>query len=65
VVKGYKQCYRIDYDQTFAGVTKPSTWRIIFALAVIYGWDIKQIDVKSVFLYRIIDEEVFVELLEC
>jgi hypothetical protein len=36
----------------------------MFALAVIYSWDIKQIDIKSVFLYRIIDKEVFIELPE-
>jgi hypothetical protein len=65
VVKGYEQRYGIDYDQTFAGVAKPSTWRIIFALAAIYGWDIEQMDVKSAFLHGIIDEEVFVELPEC
>jgi hypothetical protein len=65
VVKGYEQRYGLDYDQTFAGVTKASTWRIMFAIAAIHGWDIEQMDVKSAFLHGNIDEEVYVELPEC
>jgi hypothetical protein len=65
VVKGYEQRYGLDYDQTFAGVTKASSWRIMFALAATYGWQVEQMDVKSAFLHGDIDEDVFVELPEC
>jgi hypothetical protein len=33
VVKGYKQQYSIDYNQTFTAVVKPMAFCILFALA--------------------------------
>jgi reverse transcriptase-like protein len=33
VAKGYEQRHGIDYDQTFAGVTKSMTWKAIIAMA--------------------------------
>ena len=64
VVKGYEQRYRLDYDQTFAGVVRSATWRIILGLAAANNWAIDQMDVKSAFLHGDIDEEVYVELPE-
>jgi hypothetical protein len=62
VVKGYEQRYGLDYDQTFAGVVRAATWRIILALAGANNWAIEQMDVKSAFLHGDIDEQVYVEL---
>ena len=62
VVKGYEQRYGLDYDQTFAGVVRAATWRLILGLAAVNNWAIDQMDVKSAFLHGDIDEEVYVEL---
>jgi hypothetical protein len=62
VVRGFEQRYGLDYDQTFAGVAKSATWRILFALAAINDWEIEQMDVKGAFLHGDIDEEVFIDL---
>jgi hypothetical protein len=64
VVKGYEQRYGLDYDQTFAGVVRSATWRIILGLAAANNWAVDQMDVKSAFLHGDIDEEVYVELPE-
>jgi len=37
VAKGYAQTYGIDYEETFAPVTKMNTVRIIFSLAAHFG----------------------------
>ena len=52
VVKGYLQQYGVDYNQTFAVVVKPIAFRALFAIAAYYNLKIKQIDIKTTFLYR-------------
>ena len=59
--KGFKQCYGLDYDQTFASVVKPMSYKTIFSLAAIYDWEIEHMDIKTAFLYSKIDKDVYVE----
>ena len=61
VVKGFEQRYKLDYDQTFASVVKPMSYKIIFSLAAIHNWEIEHMDIKTAFLYGKIDEKVYVE----
>ncbi|GJW85187.1 ribonuclease H-like domain-containing protein [Tanacetum coccineum] len=51
---------RIDYDEVFAPVARIEAIRIFLAFASYMGFIVYQMDVKSVFLYGIIDEEVYV-----
>ena len=62
MVKGYLQQFGIDFDQTFASVVKPMAFRFIFAVAAYYDLDIDQLDVKTAFLYGIIDQLIYVEM---
>lgn len=62
VVKGYLQQFGVDFDQTFAAVVKPMAFRILFAIAAFFDLDIDQIDVKTAFLYGLIDQLVYVEI---
>ena len=61
VAQGFSQIEGIDYDETFAPVTRYSSIRSILALSVQMGWHIHQMDVKTVFLNGIIEEEVYIE----
>ena len=61
VVKGYEQRFGIDYDQTFAGVAKNSTWKVVFSLAAQLDLEIKQMDIVTAFLRGNIDEVIHVE----
>jgi hypothetical protein len=61
VVKGFKQRLGIDYDDTFSPVVKPATIRIILSLAISRGWDLRQLDLKNVFLHGILEEEVYMK----
>jgi hypothetical protein len=61
VARCFSQIERIDYDETFAPVARYSSIRSILALSAQMGWRIHQIDVKTVFLNGIIEEEVYIE----
>lgn len=50
-----------DYFQTFAPTGKPSSLRLIIAIAAINGWEVHQMDAVTAFLYSDLSEVIFVE----
>ncbi|GJS01008.1 putative ribonuclease H-like domain-containing protein [Tanacetum coccineum] len=60
VVNGHRQEEGIDYDEVFAPVARIEAIRIFLAFASYMGFIVYQMDVKSVFLYGKIDEDVYV-----
>eukprot|EP00253_Pinus_taeda_P009205 PITA_09205 len=61
VVKGYKQQYGRDYEETFAPVARMETVRAVLSIAAQNKWKVYQMDVKSAFLNGVLKEEVYVE----
>ena len=55
VIKGYLQQYGVNYNQTFTTVVKPIAFRALFAIAAYYNLKIKQINIKTAFLYGLIN----------
>jgi Reverse transcriptase (RNA-dependent DNA polymerase) len=62
VVRGFKQREGLDFHETFASVVKPISYKAIFALAAAYDWELKQMDVKTAFLYGNIDKDIWIDL---
>ena len=60
VAKGYNQEEGIDYGETYAPVARLEAVKLLLAYACMNGFKIHQMDVKSAFLNRYIDEEVYV-----
>jgi len=60
VAKCYNQDEDIDYDETFAHVVKLESMRLLFAFTCMSGFKLFQMDVKSAFLNRFINEEFYV-----
>ncbi|GJQ93752.1 putative ribonuclease H-like domain-containing protein [Tanacetum coccineum] len=60
VAQGYRQEEGIDYDEVFAPVARIEVIRIFLAFASYMGFIVYHMDVKSAFLYGIIEEEVYV-----
>ncbi len=60
VVGGFQQRKGIDYSETFASLVKLMSCKSIFALAVVKNWEVHPMDVKTAFLYRLIEGEVYV-----
>ncbi|GJW40740.1 retrovirus-related pol polyprotein from transposon TNT 1-94 [Tanacetum coccineum] len=60
VAQGYTQEEGIDYDEVFAHVLRIEAIRLFLAYASFKDFVVYQMDVKSVFLYGKIEEEVYV-----
>jgi hypothetical protein len=61
VVRGFEQREGLDYNETFALVVKPMSYKLRFAIAAAYDLEIEQMNIKTAFLYGNIDTEVYVE----
>jgi hypothetical protein len=61
VAKRFSQQEGENYDETFAPVARYTSIRAIISLAASMGWSLHQMDVKTVFLNGVIEEEVYIE----
>ena len=64
IVKGYRQRYGIDYDETFSPVAMLKFIRIMLAIAAHLDYEIWQMDVKTAFLNAELIEKVYMIQLE-
>nr|GFB47476.1 retrovirus-related Pol polyprotein from transposon TNT 1-94 [Tanacetum cinerariifolium] len=60
VAVGYSQKEGIDYDETFAPVSRIKAIRLLLAYAAHKDFTVYQMDVKTTFLNGILKEEVYV-----
>ena len=61
VVQGFRQKHGIDHFDTIAPVARTTTIRLLVALASIHNLVIHQMEVKTTFFYRELDEEVYIK----
>jgi hypothetical protein len=61
VAKGYAQVASLDFEETFAPISRIEPIHILLAYAAHHSFKLYQMDVKSVFLNGPIREEVYVE----
>ena len=61
VAKGYLQQHGLDFDEIFSPVVKPTTMRLLLALVVHHGWELRQLDVSNSFLHGILKEVVYMK----
>ncbi|CAI5952434.1 unnamed protein product, partial [Closterium sp. NIES-65] len=50
-----------DFQEVFAPVAKAPTLRLLLAAAAVCGWKVEQMDVKTAFLYGMVDEEIYMK----
>jgi hypothetical protein len=58
ITKGFQQIQGIDYDKTFSPVAMLKSVRILLAIAAYYYYEIWKMDVKTTFLYGMLNEDV-------
>jgi hypothetical protein len=57
VVKGYTQCYGVNYDKTTAPTARLESFHTLLHLAVSLNWDVQHIDMKTAFLHGMLPED--------
>ncbi|RDX86496.1 hypothetical protein CR513_32173, partial [Mucuna pruriens] len=62
LLKGYIDTYGIDYEEIIFPVAKMNTIRVILSLAIHFGWNLQQFDVKKASLHGDLKEEVYMEI---
>ena len=61
VAKGFTQVQGIDYQEAFSPVTQYEVVRYLTAIAVLEDWELCAFDIKTAFLYGILNEEIYIE----
>ena len=51
----------LDYFDTYSPVTRITSIRMLISLAAVYGLEIHQMDVKTVFLNGELEEKIYIE----
>jgi len=59
-VRGFEQQKGIDFDEVFSPVMRHNSLRTLLSLAATHDWEIKQMDVRTAFLHRELEEEVYI-----
>ena len=61
VAKCFKQKADLDFFDTFSLVTRITSIRLLIAIAIIFDLKMHQIDVKTVFLNGVLEEEIYMD----
>ena len=61
VVTGFKQKANLDFLDTFSPATRITSIRLLIAIAAIFYLKIHQMDVKTAFLNRDLEEEIYTD----
>ncbi|KAJ3558222.1 hypothetical protein NP233_g11548 [Leucocoprinus birnbaumii] len=57
VARGFEQVFGLDFTDTTSSTTRLESLWILLHLAAINSWDIRQLDIKTAYLYGILPEE--------
>ena len=62
VAQGFSQRPGIDYEETYSPVMDAITFRFLISLAVSEGLDMRLMDVITTYLYRSIDNDIYIKI---
>ena len=62
MIRDFEQQKDLNYNEIFAAMIKSISYKTFFVIVAVNDWDLKQINIKIVFLYENIEEEIYVEL---
>jgi hypothetical protein len=60
MIREFEQIEKLDYTKTFVSMIKSMNYKTMYVIIVVNDWKIEQMNVKTVFLYDKIHENVFV-----
>lgn len=57
----YLQVTSLDFLETFSSITKPTTIKVVFTLALSRDWPIRQVDINNAFLNGDLLKDMYME----
>jgi hypothetical protein len=60
IIRQFKQIERLNYTKTFVSMIKSMNYKTMYVIIVVNDWKIEQMNVKTIFLYDKILEDVYV-----
>jgi hypothetical protein len=60
MIRDFEQIEKLNYTKTFVSMIKSMSYKTMYVIIVVNDWKIEQMNVKIVFLYDKIHENVFV-----
>ena len=64
VAKGYSQLLGIDFGDIFSPISKVTSIRVLLSIVVALDFEVEQMGVKTKFLHRDLEEEIYMKQLE-
>eukprot|EP00253_Pinus_taeda_P016938 PITA_16938 len=61
LAKGYSQVSGIDFGDIFSPVAKVTSIRLLLSVVVAFDFEVEQMDVKTTFLHRDLEEEIYMK----
>ena len=61
VAKGYSQVEKVVFSDIVSPIAKLNSIRVLMSLAATFDMEIEQMDVKKTFLYRDMEEEIYLK----
>jgi hypothetical protein len=59
--RGFTQIKGLHYNETYAPVARPESWRTLLAIAIQNQWDIEQLDIVAAYLNSILYHEIYIK----
>jgi len=60
MIKEFKQYYDVDDNEMYVFVVKSITYKVTFTIVTYYDYYLEQINIKMMFLNKILDKKVFI-----
>jgi hypothetical protein len=60
MIREFEQIERLNYTKTFVSMIKSMNYKTMYVIIVVNDWKIEQINVKTIFLYDKILEDIYV-----
>ena len=61
MVEGYSQVQGLDYNEKLPPVARMDSIRLVLAITASNRWEVHHMDVKSVFLYGDLEEDIYMK----
>jgi hypothetical protein len=64
IIQGFRQRKGIDFNEVYAAVAKPMSFKLFTAIVARDGWTLRYIDITTMFLHAYLKELIYVHLPE-